>query len=135
MSSRFDQLVGIAAWQAIGFGTFLLVAETFRNWGAWPHWASYAFDYAFAVCLLALGLVARRGAAWPIFVLIPLWLMVAALFTWSFLGHLNSLDQPTYGAIPHLPLTIGIGVMAAFAVCAAGTSVLALILRNRQRRS
>ncbi len=126
----------IASWQAIGFGAFLLIAETFRNWGAWPAWTSFAFDYLFAVLLLGLGIVANRGGRnWPIKLLVPLWLLVVSLFSLSFASHVSNLDQQTYGAIPHLPLTVGIGVMAGVALASLVTCVFAIHRAAKTRGS
>ncbi len=101
---------------AIAFGVFLVFAETRRNWGAWGHPLTYLLDYLMAVCLVVFGMLALRAKGWARGALIASWALTILLFTYSFLGHLRSLDQPTYGPIPHLRLTIWIGVLDAIAV-------------------
>jgi hypothetical protein len=54
----------ISAWLGIAFGVFLVFGETLRNWGAWGYWASYAFDYLFAVLLILFGRMTLTGARW-----------------------------------------------------------------------
>jgi hypothetical protein len=105
----------ISAWLAIAFGIFLVFGETRRNWGAWGHWAGYTFDYLFAFMLILFGYLTLKRWVIARHLLAATWLLTIALFTYSLLGHVQSLDQPTYGPIPHLELTIWIGVLDAIA--------------------
>jgi len=119
----------ISAWVGIVFGVVLLLGETRRNWGDWGHWASYTFDYLFAVLLIVFGMLILKGRAWGRALLIASWVLTIALFTYSFVGHVRTLDEPTYGPVPHPRLTIVIGALDLVAV--AG---LVLALASFRRR-
>ena len=113
MKSRW---LRISAWLGIVFGVVLVLGETRRNWGAWGHWASYTFDYLFAVQLIVFGVLSLKGRAWGRLLLIASWALTVALFTYSFTGHVRTLDQPPYRPVRHLRLTIIIGAPDLFAI-------------------
>jgi hypothetical protein len=115
----------VGAWIAVAFGVFLVFGETRRNWGAWGHPASYAFDYLFAVLLVAFGALTLRGRRSARIALAITWALTVALFTYSLQGHVRTLDRPTTGPIPHLELTVWIGALDLVAL--AG---LALVVRS-----
>jgi hypothetical protein len=106
----------ISAWLGIVFGIFLVFAETRRNWGDWGHWASYTFDYLFAVLLVLFGALALKGyrAARPLLGIT--WALTIWLFTWSFLGHIQDIEGPTNGPIPNRELTMWIGALDLIAM-------------------
>lgn len=113
MNSKY---LRFSAWLAIAFGVFLVFGETRRNWGDWGHWMSYTFDYLFAALLVLFGYLVLQGRGVARYLLIVTWLLTIALFTYSFTGHVQNLDAPTNGPIPHLELTIWIGLLDALAV-------------------
>lgn len=106
----------ISAWLGVAFGIFLVFGETRRNWGDWGHWESYTFDYLFAAMLVLFGYLSLRARAAARILLVVTWALTIALFTYSFLGHIQSLDGPTNGPIPHLELTIWIGSLDVIAL-------------------
>jgi hypothetical protein len=113
MSSRWLRM---SAWLGIVFGIFLVFAETRRNWGDWGHWASYTFDYLFAVLLVLFGALVLQGYRAARLLLGVTWALVIWLFTWSFLGHVQNIDGPTNGPIPNRELTIWIGALDVIAM-------------------
>jgi hypothetical protein len=125
MSSR---LLRVSAWIGVAFGVFLMLGETRRNWGAWGHWTSYTFDYLFAALLLIFGVFVLKGRVWARALLLASWALTVLLFTTSLAGHIREIDQPTYGPIPQLELTIWIGaldVVAAVALVLGASSYFA----------
>ena len=127
MNSR---VLRASAWMGIVFGVFLVFAETRRNWGEWGHWASYTFDYLFAALLILFGTLCLRGRAYARVLLVTTWLLTIALFTYSFAGHVQSLDQPTNGPVPHLELTIWIGALDGVAAIAFVLGVWSFFQRD-----
>ena len=111
---------------AVAFGVFLVFAETRRNWGAWGHPLTYLLDYLMAVCLMAFGFLGLRGKRWARGAIIASWALTILLFTFSFVGHLRRIDQPTYGPVPQVRLTIWIGALDAIAVLGLGLAVASL---------
>jgi hypothetical protein len=105
-----------SAWLAIVFGIFLVFGETRRNWADWGHWTSYTFDYLFAGLLVLFGYLSVKGRSFARILLIATWILTIALFTYSFMGHIQHLDRPTNGPIPHLELTIWIGALDVVAL-------------------
>ncbi len=112
---------------------FLVFGETRRNWGAWGHPASYAFDYLFAVLLVLFGALCLRGWRAARVALAVTWALTIALFTYSFQGHVRSLDRPTTGPIPHLELTLWIGALDLLAL--AGLTLLVRSFFGQRRQS
>ena len=135
MPDKTTKVRNIAQYIAISFGTFLVFAETLRNWGEWPHWTGYAFDYLFAVLLIVLGLAVRRTRYAALSMMVPIWSLTILLFTWSLLGHIKNLDEPTYGLISQVPLTITIGVLDLVAVAGVFFTIAALVRTKSQGRS
>ena len=101
----------ISAWIAVIFGIFLIFGETRRNWGDWRHWTSYTFDYLFAVMLVLFGYLSLKARPLARIALVATWTLTVAMFTYSFTGHIQHLDRPTNGPIPHLQLTVWIGAL------------------------
>ncbi len=135
MPEKTTKVRNIAQYIAISFGTFLIFGETLRNWGEWPHWSGYAFDYLFAVLLIVLGLAVRRTRYVALSMMVPIWSLTILLFTWSLLGHIKNLDEPTYGLISQVPLTISIGVLDLVAVAGVFFTIVALVKTKSQGRS
>jgi hypothetical protein len=123
----------ISAWIAVAFGVFLIFGETRRNWGAWGHWASYTFDYLFAALLVLFGSLSLKGRAWARVLLIVTWVLTIAMLTYSFSGHIRSLDKPTYGPVPHLELTIVIGALDLIALVALAFGIGSFFARKTSR--
>lgn len=113
MSSRN---LRISAWLAVAFGIFLIFGETRRNWGDWRHWTSYTFDYLFAVLLVLFGWLSLQGRSAARIALLATWSLTVAMFVYSFSGHIQHLDRPTNGPIPHLELTLWIGALGLLAI-------------------
>lgn len=99
----------ISAWLAVIFGIFLVFGETRRNWADWGHWTSYTFDYLFAALLVLFGYLSLQARPAARVLLLVTWTLTIAMFTYSFMGHIQHLDRPTNGPIPHVELTIWIG--------------------------
>ncbi len=118
------------AWIAVAFGVFLVFGETRRNWGAWGHPASYAFDYLFAVLLVLFGAFTLRGQRFARVALAITWALTIAMFTYSLQGHVRSLDQPDPGPIPHLELTIWIGALDLIAIAGLVLVVRSFFVRS-----
>jgi hypothetical protein len=112
MNSKY---LRISAWIAVVFGIFLVFGETRRNWADWGHWTSYTFDYLFAGFLVLFGYLSLKGRSFARILLMATWTLTIALFTYSFMGHIQHLDRPTNGPIPHLELTIWIGALDVIA--------------------
>ncbi len=119
-----------SAWLAVGFGIFLMFGETRRNWGDWGHWSSYTFDYLFAAMLVLFGYLSLQGRAYARVLLMVTWALTIALFTYSFSGHIRHLDGPTNGPIPHLELTIWIGVLDVIAFIALVAGVMSFFRKD-----
>jgi hypothetical protein len=130
MNSKF---LRISAWLAIAFGVFLVFGETRRNWNDWGHWPSYTFDYLFAALLVIFGYLSLQGRGFARILLVATWVLTITLFTYSFTGHIQHLDEPTNGPIPHLELTIWIGALDVVAIC--GLVYALLSFKATQSRS
>lgn len=113
MNSKY---LRISAWLAVVFGVFLVFGETRRNWADWGHWTSYTFDYLFAGLLVLFGYLSLKGRSFARALLMATWMLTIALFTYSFMGHIRHIDGPTNGPMPHLELTIWIGVLDVVAL-------------------
>ena len=83
-----------SAWLALGFATFLAVAEVFRNGGEVQWWPFWVVDYI-AVALLQLGAISvlwtpnDRGLG----ILTAAWGFTAAMFYMSLFGHIDELNR------------------------------------------
>jgi ABC-type microcin C transport system permease subunit YejB len=123
-----------SAWLALGFGTFLAVAEAVRNSGDVQWWPFWVVDYV-AVALLQWGAISvlwqplERGTA----VLTAAWGFTCAMFYMSLFGHISDLmsagtevaNTNAQSAIDEPWLTIVIGTMFAFTLMGLATSLLA----------
>lgn len=127
-----SKLGRISALLGIVFGIVLVFGETRRNWGAWGHWASYTFDYLFAVLLVLFGALALRGVVVARWLLLVTWALTVAMFTYSFTGHVRTLDQPTTGPVPHLRLTIVIGILGFAALTGLFMSAYSLLRPSKR---
>ncbi len=122
----------IAQYIAIIFGVNLIFGETLRNWGEWPDWKSYAFDYLFAILLVVLGIGVRYTRYVALSLMVPIWSLTIFLFTWSFTGHIKHIDEPTYGLISQVPLTIIIGVLDIVAIAGLMFAIIAIVKTKQQ---
>ena len=122
----------IAQYIAIIFGANLIFGETLRNWGEWPDWKSYAFDYLFAILLVVLGIGVRYTRYVALSLMVPIWSLTIFLFTWSFTGHIKHIDEPTYGLISQVPLTIIIGVLDIVAIAGLMFAIIAIVKTKQQ---
>ena len=123
-----------SAWLALGFGTFLAVAEVLRNSGEIQWWPFWVIDYI-AVALLQWGAIAilwtpsDRGLP----ILTAGWGFTAAMFYMSLFGHLDELAKTgvplsltnATGAAEEPVLTLIIGVLFAVTLVGLATSLLA----------
>jgi len=124
-----------AAWLALGFATFLAVAEVMRNSGVVQWWPYWVVDYI-AVGLLLWGAAAvlwtpsaNRGGA----ILTAGWGFATAMFWMSFFGHVNEVMSSgvavdmtnAQSAVDEPVLTIIIGVLFGITVLGLVTSLLA----------
>ena len=125
MNSKY---LRISAWIGVSFGIFLIFGETRRNWGDWGDWSSYVFDYLFAVMLVLFGYLSLRERRIGQAFLVVTWILTIALFTDSLLWHIQHLDGPTNGPIPHLELTIWIGALDLIALCGLASALLSYFL-------
>jgi len=124
-----------SAWLALGFGTFLSVAEVLRNSGEVQWWPFWVVDYI-AVFLLIAGAAAvlwRADAKRGLGVLTAGWGFACAMFYMSLFGHI---DQLVRSGVPfdianvqsgsdEPLLTIIIGVLFALTVVGLATSLIA----------
>jgi uncharacterized membrane protein YkvI len=129
-----------AAWLALGFGTFLAVAEVLRNAGEVQWWPFWVVDYI-AVALLLWGAAAvlwRPEAGRGLPILTAGWGFACAMFWMSLFGHI---DELTKSGVPisfanvqsgadEPVLTIIIGVLFALTVAGLVASLTAE-LRSR----
>lgn len=132
MNSKY---LRVSAWLGVVFGIFLVFGETRRNWGDWGHWTSYTFDYLFAGLLVLFGFLSLQGRVFARVLLVATWILTIALFTYSFLGHVQHLDGPTNGPIPHLELTIWIGSLDVVALLGLACGMISFWYKERPNGS
>jgi hypothetical protein len=127
-----------SAWLALGFATFLAIAEALRNSGVVQWWPFWVVDYI-AVGLLLWGAAAvlwrpsERGLA----VLTAGWGFASAMFWMSFFGHLDEVMRSgvaidvtnAQSALDEPWLTVIIGVLFAITVVGLATSLIAEVRR------
>jgi len=124
-----------AAWLALGFGTFLAVAEAARNSGEVQWWPFWVVDYI-AVALLLWGAAAvlwRPSAARGLPILTAAWGFTCAMFYMSFFGHIDEITKSGIGvaatnaqsAVDEPVLTLIIGVLFAITIVGLLTSLAA----------
>ena len=123
-----------SAWLALGFGTFLAVAEVIRNGGVIQWWPFWVVDYV-AVALLQWGAFSvlwtpnDRGVG----ILTAGWGFTAAMFYMSLFGHIDEIAKTGVPfslsniqlATDEPMLTIIIGVLFAITVVGLVTSLAA----------
>jgi len=123
-----------AAWLALGFGTFLAVAEAVRNSGEVQWWPFWIVDYI-AVGLLLWGAAAVlwRPSERGLPILSAGWGFTCAMFYMSFFGHVAEVfgegtevaRTNAQSAVDEPMLTIIIGVLFAVTVVGLTMSLLA----------
>jgi len=124
-----------AGWLALGFGTFLAVAEAFRNAGEVQWWPFWVVDYI-AVALLLWGAVAvlwRPEANRGLAILTAGWGFACAMFYMSFFGHVAEVigdgtgvaETNLQSAVDEPILTIIIGVLFAITIVGLVASLAA----------
>jgi hypothetical protein len=123
-----------AAWLALGFGTFLAVAEAVRNSGEVQWWPFWVVDYI-AVGLLLWGAAAVlwRPSERGLPILSAGWGFACAMFYMSFFGHVAEVigegaevaRTNAQSAVDEPMLTIIIGVLFAVTVVGLVMSLLA----------
>ena len=123
-----------SAWLALGFGTFLAVAEVFRNGGEIQWWPFWVVDYI-AVALLQWGAFSvlwtpnDRGVG----LLTAGWGFTGAMFYMSLFGHIDEISKTgvpfSLSNIQSLTdepaLTLIIGTLFAVTLVGLATSLLA----------
>jgi hypothetical protein len=123
-----------SAWLALGFGTFLAVAEVLRNSGEIQWWPFWVVDYI-AVALLQAGAIAilwtpsDRGVP----LLTAGWGFAAAMFYMSLFGHLDELAKTgvpfslayANGPADEPVLTLIIAILFGVTLIGLATSLLA----------
>ncbi len=123
-----------SAWLALGFGTFLAVAEVLRNSGEIQWWPFWVVDYI-AVALLQAGAIAilwtpsDRGVP----ILTAAWGFTSAMFYMSLFGHLDELAKTgvplslanATGATEEPVLTMIIAALFVVTLIGLATSLLA----------
>jgi hypothetical protein len=123
-----------SAWLALGFGTFLAVAEVIRNGGEVQWWPFWVVDYI-AVALLQAGAISvlwtpnDRGVG----ILTAGWGFTAAMFYMSLFGHLDEIAKTgvpfslsnIQSATDEPMLTLIIGTLFMVTLIGLTTSLLA----------
>jgi hypothetical protein len=123
-----------AAWLALGFATFLAIAEAVRNSGVVQWWPFWVVDYI-AVGLLLWGAAAVlwRPSERGLPILTAGWAFACAMFWMSFFGHVNEVMSSgvavdmtnAQSAVDEPVLTIVIGGLFGITVLGLVTSLLA----------
>jgi hypothetical protein len=130
-----------SAWLALGFGTFLAVAEVLRNAGEVQWWPFWVVDYI-AVALLQWGAISvlwtpnDRGVG----ILTAAWGFTAAMFYMSLFGHIDEIAKTgvpvtlsnVQSATDEPMLTLIIAALFAVTIIGLITSLLADRLRRAQ---
>lgn len=127
-----------SAWLALGFATFLAIAEAARNSGVVQWWPYWVVDYI-AVGLLLWGAAAVlwRPSARGLPILTAGWGFACAMFWMSFFGHVDEVMKSgvavditnAQSAVDEPVLTIIIGVLFGITVLGLVTSLLAEVRR------
>ncbi|MFM9863407.1 MAG: hypothetical protein ACKVRO_07345 [Micropepsaceae bacterium] len=130
-----------SAWLALGFGTFLAVAEVLRNGGEIQWWPFWVVDYI-AVALLQVGAISvlwtpnDRGVG----VLTAAWGFTAAMFYMSLFGHLDEIAKTgvpislsnIQSATDEPALTLIIGTLFIVTLVGLATSLFADLRRTHE---
>jgi len=116
--------IALLAWWSITWGILLAVGEIARNLGDWQWWPFWVADLIASMLLIVGGWFALRGRnASRLSPLVGALGFCTAMGYDSFFGHLASLEQPVNGPIPHVALTVIIGVLFALAVVSFGVAI------------
>jgi hypothetical protein len=130
-----------SAWLALGFGTFLAVAEVIRNGGEVQWWPFWVVDYI-AVALLQWGAISvlwtpnDRGVG----ILTAAWGFTAAMFYMSLFGHVDEIAKTgvpvtlsnIQSATDEPMLTIIIATLFVVTLIGLATSLLADRFRTHE---
>ena len=108
-----------SALLALGFGLFLAIAETVRNWGNWQPWPFWIVDFIAAGALVWGGV--RTLSQGSSRLLSAAWGFTVGIFWMSFFSHtkaLSSGEARSYasGAVNENLLTLIIGAMLLAAI-------------------
>lgn len=79
-------ILRLSAWAALLFGSFLALAEAYRNWGAWQWWPFWLVDYMAAALLIYGAWIALRSGRKAS--LAAGWGFTAAMFWMSLFSHI-----------------------------------------------
>ena len=108
---------------AIIFGVLLPLGETIRRWGTGGPWYLWVDDYLIGAFLLygawRSGRNVREGQPF----LAAAWSFTCGLGYASFFGHLEHINEPDRGHIPHVMLTAILGLGWVIAILALITSL------------
>lgn len=113
-----------AARLAVGFGIFLAVAETARNWGDWQWWPFWLVDFIAAALLVAGGRLTLRGRRGGNAVLCGAWGFATAIFYASFFSHVEDFHLPAEGNFDQGPLTVAIGLLWVVTIAGLGLALV-----------
>ena len=83
------------------------------RWQAWPFWL---VDYIAVALLCVGGWWVLQGRALGPRLLVGAWGFTFGIFYMSFWSHVETISEPSGSNIPHLPLTVLIGLMLLVAV-------------------
>ncbi len=95
---------------ALFLGVVLPVAETFRRWGTGGFLPWWLDDYLIAAFLLYSVWRSREGTADGLRYLAAAWAFACGMGYMSFFGHLERIEQPDPAPIPHVWVTVIIGI-------------------------
>ena len=102
---------------ALGFGTFLALAETCRRWGNWPFLPFLLDDWIAGMLLVYGAMRARRDWATGRPFQVAGWAFTSGMLYMSFFGHMEHWSNPPEsGWVPHGALVAIIGVLFGCAV-------------------
>jgi hypothetical protein len=103
---------------ALGFGTFLALAETCRRWGNWPFLAFLLDDWIAGLLLVYGAVRASRDWATGRPYQVAGWGFTSGMLYMSFFGHLEHRTDPQEaGWVPHDALLGIVGLLFGLAVC------------------
>lgn len=107
-------MLKLSSYMALGFGSFLAIAEAWRNWGNWQWWPFWVVDYIAAILLIigAVYYLRTQTKSW----LTGGWGFTAAMFWMSFFSHLHEQIDAQYGPDGNMnesQMTQIIGIMTA----------------------
>ena len=110
---------------ALGFGTFLALAETVRRWGNWPFLPFLLDDWIAGLFLVYGAVRSRRDWSTGRPFQAAGWAFTSGMLYMSFFGHLEHWSKPPEtGWVPHECLVLIIGALFALALLALGATLL-----------